>query len=240
MGTSGSYSGSGGKAGKDLRHEAAIYISSPTSTQANRLAARVLALFTSGDQIQAEREGMHRGGGAQRSSLGFARTAGRAAAASYAYRTGNRPLLAMLNLNYDELRALGDDLEVAQRIVEAACGHLSDGVIGQADQRFIAADIADWVMQETLADEQLKPDDIVRKAIAVIIFETVSSEAGQMLRSSANPLLPESFDRDMKEAAETLADKADFSSVGGVTEADFTRAIENGIKTLRYIYGFEK
>ena len=102
MGTSGSYSGSGGKLGRDLRSQAGDWLddllSNPsqsggrTAQQPNPQTTRVIAyaidLLLSSDGTASA--GTVQRGGAQRFVQGAARSAGRAAAAGYAYATGNQ------------------------------------------------------------------------------------------------------------------------------------------------------
>src|SRR5439155_19818869 len=52
-------------------------------------------------------------GGAQRSAARSASTAGRAAAAAYALRTGDAAVLRALGLDYEQLRANPDPVDVA-------------------------------------------------------------------------------------------------------------------------------
>ena len=261
MGTSGSYSGGGGKAGKDLREGVEDWLDSlppkvpPSEEQADRdqlrlpteIVIHALGLFrstadssgsggsdgASGGGAQVSRR---RNGGAQRSVSTFARSAGRAAAAAYAYRTGNREILSDLGLDYDELQALNDPLELACRIVEAACGPRSEGTIDHDEQRIVAATVAEWVLQEQETSAVPLPDEIARQAIACITYEAISSETGELIRAGSRP--PETgdfLDQEIRTACEVLSNKAELS-VGGATNGEFARAIENGIETLRAIY----
>ena len=263
MGTSGSYSGSGGRPGRQLRREIGRWLDGlPTNAPPEnkpvdqsryqppvRVARRALGLF--GPRIAAgnggggggsgagggTRGGGGRTGGAQRSVVRAARSAGRAAAASYAYGTANRDVLSELGLDYDNLRALDDPLEVSRRIVEAACGPRSESTIDHEEQRWVAAMIAEWVFQEQEAGTLPQPDDIVRKAIEFIIFEAISSEAGEMINGEDRPDWTISWtDEELRDAAEVLSQRAQLS-VEGATNAEFTMAIENGLETLRAIYG---
>ena len=263
MGTSGSYSGGGGKSGKDLREGVEDWLDSlpsnlpPSEEQADRDQYRLppeviihaLGLFratigssgsggsdgASGGGAQVSRR---RNGGAQRSAATFSRSAGRAAAAAYAYRTGNREILSDLGLDYDELQALNDPLELACRIVEAACGPRSEGTIDHDEQRNVAAAVAEWVLQEQEASAVPLPDEIARQAIASIIYEAISSETGELIHVGSRPPWTVGFwDQEIREACEVLSKKADLS-VGGATYGEFAKAIENGIETLRAIYEF--
>jgi hypothetical protein len=289
MGTSGAYTGSGGKPGKDLRQGLAEWLdqfsggeasSTPSAepekdtddqtaaadrdqdsaqpdttepqsqTASNRLPAAVLlnviALLRPrhsggghadgpgggavGGPAGAATRGRS-GGGPQRTVAGFAGPAGRAAAAAYAYRTGDAPRLAELGLNYDTLRAL-NPLEVVRRIVDAACGLLRS-TIEDTEERYVASGVADWVVLRT---ETPTPDDIARKAIALIIEEVALDETGDGVRHTDLAEAGQLTEEEIADIAEVIAERAELS-VGGVTNAEFSRAIEDGIETLRRIRG---
>ena len=262
MGTSGSYSGAGGRAGQQLRREIGRWLqglpsSAPPETEPVdrsryqppvRIASRAIGLFRpriasgsggggGGGAGGGAQGGGRRTGGAQRSVVRAAGSAGRAAAAAYAYGTANRDVLSDLGLDYDDLRALSDPLEVSCRIVEAACGPRSESTIDHEEQRWVAAMIAEWVFQEQQAGTLPRPDEIARKAIAFIIFEAISSEAGELINGGARPDWTIAWtDEELRNAAEVLSQRAQLS-VEGVTNAEFAAAIENGIETLRVIYG---
>ena len=252
MGTSGSYSGSGGKLGRDVRSQAGDWLEDllssrsqsggATAQQPNPQTTGVIAyaidLLLSGDGSAGT--GAVPRGGAQRSIQVAARSAGRAAAGGYAYVTGNQQVLEELGLNYDELRELRDPLEVTCRIVNAACGAISEGTIENGEQRSVAAGLADWLLSEQESGNVLQPDDIARKAIALMVFETISSEIGDLIRSNGRPAwLSEVAENDLREGAEVLADQAELS-VNGVTDTEFANAIENGIKTFRDVLGWRE
>ena len=261
MGTSGSYSGAGGRAGQQLRQEIARWLNGlPTSAPPEnepvdrsryqppaRVASRAIGLFRpriasgngggGGGAGGAAQGGGRRAGGAQRSVVRAAGSAGRAAAAAYAYGTANRDVLSELGLDYDDLRALNDPLEVSCRIVEAACGPRSESTIDHDEQRWVAAMIAEWVFQEQQMGTLPQPDEIARKAIAFIIFEAISSEAGELINGGVRPDWTIAWtDEELRNAAGMLSQRAQLS-VEGVTNAEFAAAIENGIETLRAIYG---
>ena len=256
MGTSGSYSGSGGKPGRDLRRAIRRWLDGgPARTTPDnrpvepsqrqplvRATSRALGLLQSGEGsgrggggVRVGTGGGGRAGGAQRTAARSARSAGRAAAAAYAYRTGNREVLSELGLDYDELRALDDPLEVSRRIVEAACGPRSESTIDHEEQRWVAAEIAEWVIEGHGAGELPQPDEIARKAIALIVFEAIASEVGELINRGDRSDWAD-LDGELREAADVLSQQAELS-VDGVTNAEFARAIEEGIETLRDIYG---
>ena len=259
MGTSGSYSGSGGRPGRDIRTEIGRWLDGlppngppenqpparPPLPSAARVGRRAIGLFGPGSDsgngggggaAVGTRGGGRRAGGVQRSVLRAARSAGRAAAAAYAYGTANREVLSTLGLDYDELRGLVDPLEVSRRIVEAACGPRSESTIDHEEQRWVAAKIAEWVFEEQEAGALPHPDEIARKAIAFIIFEAIASEAGELMNGRNRPEWTIDWSEgELLDAAEVLSREAQLS-VDGVTNAEFAQAIEDGIETLRQIY----
>ena len=259
MGTSGSYSGSGGRPGRQLRREIGRWLDGlPTNAPPGnepldrsryqppvRVARHAVGLF--GPRIASgngggggagggTRGGGGRTGGAQRTVVRAARSAGHAAAAAYAYGTADRNALSELGLDYNDLRALDDPLEVSCRIVEAACGPRSESTIDHDEQRWVAAMIAGWVFQEQEAGTLPQPDEIARKAISFIIFEAMSSEAGELINGENRLDWTIAWiDEELRDAADVLSQRAQLS-VEGVTNAEFTMAIEDGLETLRAIY----
>ncbi len=261
MGTSGSYLGGGGKPGGDLRDEVGAWLdqlpSNPPSKNQPvdratyrlpiRVATHAIGMFRKGIRSAdggggsasgtSAQSGRGRASGAQRSVSRTARAAGRAAAAAYAYGTANRQILADLGLNYDELQALNDPLELSCRIVEAACGPRSKSTIDHEEQRWVAAEIAEWVFQEQEEGSLPQPVEIARKAIAFIISEAIASETGDLIHSGERPdWTTVLLEDELREAAEVLSQKAELS-VDGVTNAEFAKVIEEGIETLHRIYG---
>jgi len=269
MGTSGAYSGSGGKFGDMIRDEVDEWITAlpsggpqtetpaspdppevgerPTSPPPPRLDPTALLPVLNllrprgsggggadgpggGSAGDGYSGGGRRGGGPTRSVVGSAGTAGRAAAGAYAYRTGDSATLDRLGLSYADLSALGDPIEVARRVVDAACGR-TDSTIEDHEQRLIAADIAEWVLTENPAGSPPDPEDIVRYTIARIIGDTVLSESGEIINNSDHAGVAE---QEVRDAAEALAARAELSSTGA-SETEFADAIERGIETLRAI-----
>lgn len=255
MGTSDAYSGSGGKDGKAIRDAIGDYLDglpgadTPGAPDGERppldpaSLGRVINLIhprstgggggdgPGGGSGAAPRgtEG-HSGGGPRRSAAGSARSAGRAAAAAYAYRTGDAATLERLGLDYSELRALGDEFEVLRRIVDMACA-APDSTIEDHEQRRVAADVAEWVMEHERDGVPPTPEEIVRQAIATIITETLLVESGDLVNGHDQADLAES---DIRDAAEAMAAQATLS-VDGATEDEISRAVETGLETLRGI-----
>lgn len=243
MGTSGAYTGSGSRDGRAVREAVADLITNldtPARTLDPSAARRAVHLLrprshsghgADGPSGGGGVAGVGRtGGGAVRSALASSRSAGRAAAAAAAYRVADAATLARLGLDYNELRSLGDDFEVLRRIVEAACT-TADSTIEDHEQRLIAAEIAEWVLDRDTDGTAPSPEETVRHAIATIIAVTLLTEAGDLINNSDNAGVAEC---DIRDAAEALADRASLS-VNGVTDAELSTAIEQGLDTLRTI-----
>jgi hypothetical protein len=252
MGTSGSYSGSGGKHGDSLRGDIGSWLDSlPSSRPKKRPPLNPESLLNaipllrpraggsggggaggiSGDGGRGE------GGGGPRRSVGrLAATAGRAAASAYAFRSGDVAGLERFGLVYEELSRL-DPLELTIRIVNAACGPRSNSTIEDHEQQYVAAEVAEFVLERNEGGAPPSPEEVARQAIAVIIAEVVDSEIGELLRDDDRPAWAEELaEAEIREAAEVLAGKAELS-VTGATDEEFSRAIEDGIETLRRIVG---
>lgn len=274
MGTKGSYSGGGGKVGRDLRDDISDWLDSPGSPPPNdpdadgppdtdgnrppplppeRLLPSV-GLFrprgggggdgpggmgggrAAGGAGGGGGGGGSSGGGAQRSSARSASTAGRAAAAAYAYRAGDEATLEGLGLDYAALRSSDDPIEVTRQIVAAACGPLPEGTIEDDERRIVAADIAQWVLEQNAGGAPPDPIEITREAIALIIFEAVTTETAVAIREGGHGTRDvRETERQIRESAAALAERAKLSP-SGPTPGEFEKAIEQGIETLRSIW----
>lgn len=265
MGTKNSYTGGGGKSGKDLRDTVTEWLDGLNLGSADDTDSDVpqqgphddVSLLSPQQLLPAinlfapRRGGTSDGpggvggasgtgsgarGGAQRTVAGASRTAGRAAAAAYALQTGNAQLLQDLGLDYASLRDNPDLTDVARQIVVAACGPLSDGTIEEEEQRVVAAEIAQYVLEADADGEPRAPEDIVREAIALIIFEAVSNETAAKLHNGEQPAWASvEAERQMRETALALAMRAELSPEGP-TPAQFSEAIARGIETMREIW----
>ncbi|WP_150246250.1 hypothetical protein [Nocardiopsis quinghaiensis] len=259
MGTSGAYSGSGGKDGKAIRDTIGDYLDGlsgaggdgkpdgerpPLDPNHLRRVINLIRPRSSGGgggdgpggggagASGAGDAGGRSGGGPRRSAATSARTAGRAAAAAYAYRTGDAATLERLGLDYSELRGLGDEFEVLRRIVDMACT-APDSTIEDHEQRRVAAEVAEWVMEQERGGYRLSPEEMVRQTIAVIIAETLLVESGGLVNNHDLAAVAES---DIRDAAEAIATQANLS-VDGATEDEVSRAVEAGLETIRGIVG---
>jgi hypothetical protein len=176
-------------------------------------------------------------GGAQRTVAGSSRTAGRAAAAAYALRTGNADLLRQeFGLDYESLRANPDIVDVARQIMVAACGPLPDGTIEDEEQRVVAAQVAQYVLEANVDGEPPAPEEIVRETIACIIFEAISTETAAKVHAGERPVWATTeAERQLREATQAWAFRVDLSP-GGATPAEFEKAITQGIEMMHTIW----
>lgn len=272
MGTKGSYSGGGGKAGKDLRQNLEDWLDSlpglpgvpngdasggaPPPGQSPAPAMRpahllpTLGLFRPRSGGGADGPGaggagggtgggsnVSTGGRSARSVAGSSRTAGRAAAAAYALRSGNAGLLRELGLDYARLVSNPDLVDVARQIMVAACGPLPDGTIEDDEQRVAAAKVAEFVLEAGADGAPPTPEEIVRESIAVVIFEAFSTETAAMLQNGQNAeRATAEAERLIRQTAQALAFRARLSPEGP-TPAEFAEAIAEGLETMRDIWG---
>jgi len=257
MGTSKSYSGSGGKVGKAIREEVGEWIEShkPGSEKPDaggegneplsQPFQNVIGLLRprrsgggdgpgggGGGAGGTSGGGGRSGGGPKRSAARSATTAGRAAAAAYAYRTGDAAALERMGLSYAELSALGSPTQVARRIVEFVCGPRGDSTIDDTEQRLIAAEVAEWVVSQQAEGHEATPEEIAKHAIANIVVDTLLTETGEVIGKSSNAVAAES---EIREAAENWVSGHATIEIDGATENDFSKAIEAGIESLRRI-----
>lgn len=119
-----------------------------------------------------------------------------------------------------------------RRIVDMACA-APDSTIEDHEQRRVAAEVAERVMEQERDGVPLSPEEIVRQTIATIIAETLLVESGDLVNSSDQADIAEN---DIRDAADAIAAQATLS-VDGATEDEISRAVEAGIETLRHIVG---
>ncbi|NHI05764.1 tyrosyl-tRNA synthetase [Streptomyces sp. KO7888] len=252
MGTKGSYTGNGTPASKQLQHNVTQWLDVLASSGPGAPSPQLntdqlmpaLGLFRpSGGHADgpggggAGAEGGPSGGGAQRSIARSSRTAGRAAAAAYAYRTGNAQALQELGLDYAQLQAAADDpIDWTRRIVDAACGPLADGTIEDQERRFVASEVAQWVLEAGTDSTPPSPDEVVRETLALIIFEAVISETAATMNDGSRPAwATANGERQLRETARALADRT-FLTITGPSTTEITQAVEEGITAMRSIW----
>jgi hypothetical protein len=276
MGTSGAYTGAGGKPGRDISSGVGDWINGlgggpdggagggapvegappsdrPPTELPPRLIEGLLSLLrpsisfggsSSGPGAGGGRRGRQTssrigagggGGGLRRNTTQVSGSAGRAGAAAYAYATGDRATLQSLGLDYDTLRRLGDFIEITRRLVEAACGPLSNGTLEEHEERYVAASVAEWVLEQTEAGGAPTPEEIARYSIASVIAEVLATEINRDLQEHPESVA-EVAESELFSAAEIVASKAELS-IEGASPEELSEAIESGIETLREIYG---
>ena len=276
MGTSGAYTGAGGKAGKKIGEGLSDWLDSlpggpdggddrpssdgteagkkPVTQLPPKVVSGLMGLLRPRSARGGSSDGPGAGGGgiatsggstpggsgrtragSGRSSQRLAYVGGRAAAGAYAFARGDAAGLRSLGLDYSELRALDDPFEVTRRIVDAVCGQQADGRLEEAEERYVAASVADWVLEQSEGGELPDVDDVARYAIATIVTEVLSSELGEALRDQPDQVADVAED-ELRDAATVLARQTELST-SGPTEDELTRAIEEGIEKLREIYG---
>ncbi len=100
----------------------------------------------------------------------------------------------------------------------------------------VAAELAQWALEENADGPAPQPEEIVREAITLILFEAATTETAAELRNGKRPpWATKEGERQMRECAEALAENAELSPHGPTVE-EFQRAIEQGIETLRGIW----
>ena len=129
---------------------------------------------------------------------------------------------------------MGDPLEVARRLVDAVCGRQADSTLEEAEERYVAASVADWVLEQSEQGALPDVDDVARHAIATIVAEVLASELGEALRERPDEVGDVAED-ELVDAARVLAGRAELRS-SGATADELSRAIEDGIEKLRAIY----
>ena len=250
MGTSGAYTGAGGKVGKEigkgLGDWADLLPSSPNSDYRPnsdkpegaekpvtplppKVMSGLMSLLQprstsgSGGGGIATRGGVTSGGhsrtraGSGRSLQRLTSVSGRAAASAYAYARGDTAELRSLGLDYGELRALDDPIEVTRRIVDAVCGQQADGTLEEAEERYVAASVADWVLEQSESGELPDVDDVARYVIAAIITEVLSSELGAALHDKPDEIADAAED-ELPISATVLARQAELNASGPTAE----------------------
>ncbi|MFJ6623536.1 hypothetical protein ACIQOW_38955 [Kitasatospora sp. NPDC091335] len=255
MGTKGSYTGNGTPASKELQSNVTQWLDAlaaagpdapPQQLDPGQLLPSLGLFRPSGGHADGPGAGAggggtgtggSAGGGAQRTIAQSSRTAGRAAAAAYAYRTGDAGALRELGLDYAQLRAAASDpIDWTSRIVDAACGPLADGTIEDKERRFVASEVAQWVLEAGTADTPPSAEEVVRETLAMIIFEAVVSETAAKMNDGSRPAWATADgERQLRETARALADRASLT-ITGPSAAEITRAVEEGIGAMRSIW----
>lgn len=263
MGTKGSYSGGGGAAGDQVRDGLDDWLDSlpgaddspvdpstdDSSQQGQPLPARPVSssdaerVLPTVALFRSSRGGISSGGGQTsrasdltRSAATSARTAGRGAAAAYAYRTGDSQTLRELGLDYEALQANPNIFDVANQIAQKVCEGLPDGTIETEEQLQVVGNLAEWLMEGDTAGIDVSLGQIAEEAVALILSEAYLVETASKLNGTAmSGAQRAQFENDVRQACEELASQANLSPSGPST-VEFTTAIENGLEYLRYVY----
>jgi hypothetical protein len=134
------------------------------------------------------------------------------------------------------MQARGDALDIVQEIVEAACGPLADGTIEDEERRRVAAEIAQRVLEADESGAALLPEEIVREAIADVIFEAALTETAAKVREgNRDQAQVREVERQIREAAQVLAQRAELSPAGP-TPDELASSIADGIELLRSMW----
>lgn len=191
-----------------------------------------------GGGAAAPRGGGRSSGGVRRSVGRISSAAGRAGRLALAYTAADQVALREAGLNYQELQALGDSLEVGRRIVEAAFEFPPDNTIAAEEERTIVATVVAWIL-ESPEDQAPTPEEVVRKTIETTIAEVALTEVVELPFSKGLPALKRAdTERQIRSAAAELAAQATLSPAGA-TAREIAQAIESGVRDLTEIFGEE-
>lgn len=198
---------------------------------AEKLAARVLRRDYDDEDEQPEKE--QRGGsdtpaGSGRRISELAVIAGRAAAAAYAYKTGDARTLQRLQISLGAELDAEDEFELLRQIVDMTCG-FPDSTIEEHERRLVAADVAEWVLSQDCANGHAPaPAEIARYAITVIARIVLATECGDVV--SSHPMA-ETGESVLAEVAALLAERARLY-VPTAHEDDLIEGIDIGLLIL--------
>jgi len=170
----------------------------------------------------------------KRNVSSYARTAGRAAELAHAYRAGDREALERAGLDFDALSRLSSHAEVVRAIVEAVCAAQTTSDIASEEQRQIAGNLVDWMLDDSLNAELPDGAEIAEYAIGLIAAEIFISEQGDSLVGTDDVPRDELIER-INETSQALASKANLAASSSDADS-LAKAITRGIRALRRIY----
>ena len=253
MGTSSSYKGSSGKIPKGLRDGLDDWADSQSGDAAKptRIPENVVAQalripkFTRGSSGEGGGGGAGGGGAAggagggkqsspQRMAKSYSGTASRAAALASAFRSGDREELEKAGLNFDDLSKLPSRAELVRAIVDVVCEAQSESTIPNEEQRAIAGQLVDWVLDDDQNQSMPDAEATARYAIGLIAREIFLTEAGPAL-TGRNGMTRDEIIAEVNETSQALAARANLSASSADASA-IAKAIEQGIRNLRTIY----
>lgn len=263
MGTKNSYTGAGGAVGNDIRDGLDDWLDSlpgapgatdgpaqdgvqpatapgtqrpPASSPQGRVLPTVALFKASRSGGTSSRPQARQVASLTRSAATSARSAGRGAAAAYAYRTGDAQTLRDLGLDYDALRANPNIFDVAHQIAQKVCEDLPAGTIETDEQLQVVGNLAEWLMETDGLGSNVSLGQIAEEAVALILAEAYLVEtASKLNHKDMSGTERAGFEDGVRQACEELAAHANLSPTGP-TPAEFTTAIENGLEYLRSVY----
>lgn len=189
-----------------------------------------------GGGARGGRGGGRSSGGVTRSVGRISRAAGKAGTLARSYSSGDRATLQFAGLNYQELRALGDQVAIGIKIVEAAFEAKADGTIADAEERAIVAEVVAWILEQS-ADRTPSPEEVVRKTIETTIAEIALTEVSATLHEKRTSSAErQSIEQQIRDVAAEYATQADLSATGA-TEREMATAIETGLRDIGIIFG---
>lgn len=263
MGSKDSFAGGGGPIGNDLREGIDDWLASlpggsggdtqgdglqqqtlsrtgpgadakPLSPKAKRVAKTALLFRTASGTGAAARKGT----AAQfpRSAATSARIAGRGAAAAYAYRTGDAETLKEFGLDYDTLLANPNVFDVVHHIVAAICEELPDQIESD-EQRFVVAEVAEWVVTTNDGGPDPTPAEIAQETLAVILtWAYLTTTAAELNTKDLAGTARVAFEDEVRAACEELAAQANINPTNPNAD-EFVTAVEKGLEYLQAVYG---
>lgn len=171
-----------------------------------------------------------------RSAALSSRTAGRGAAAAYAYRTGNAQVLRDLGLDYEALRANPNVIDVVHQIVQKICEDLPPGDIDTDEQTHVVAEIAGWIITAQPDADAPSPEEIAVETLATVLkWAYLTTTAAELNTKDMDGPERVAFEKEIRAACEELAAQAQLTPTGA-TGQEFSKAIEDGINYLQHIY----
>ncbi|TDU29317.1 hypothetical protein EDF61_10256 [Arthrobacter sp. JUb115] len=177
-------------------------------------------------------------GGPKRTVGRVAGPAGRASAMARAYATGDSQSLERAGLNYNELRALNDPLEIGKRIADAAFETQPDGSIEDSEARIIVSQLVTWMMAAPEADPR-QPDEIVRHTIELMIIQGTINEVGSTIRAEKDRGKRRAVEAEIKSAAAVMASQVTLGD-SGTSPTEISQAIESNVALLSSFYEDKK
>ena len=211
---------------------------SGTKPKLSPTARRVLPTAVLFKTASGTGSGSRRGTAAQftRSASTSSRTAGRGAAAAYAYRTGNAAVLRELGLDYEALRSNPNIIDVVHQISQKVCEDLQPGTIDTEEQIRVVADIAEWIVTTDVNGNPPSPAEIAVETLAVVLHRAyLTTTAAELNTKDLTGSERIAFEAGVRAACEELAAQADLSPTGA-TPSEFTAAIERGLEFLQAVY----